>query len=79
MTKESVGNLRLCAGCTACECTCPVKCIELKEDEMGNRFPHIDKSKCIDCGACNKVCPVISAPHAYSPRKGYITRIKQKK
>ena len=28
------------------------------EDEEGFRYPHVDKDKCIDCGLCEKVCPL---------------------
>lgn len=32
----------------------------MEEDVKGHIYPHIDKEKCIDCGACKKVCPVNS-------------------
>lgn len=30
----------------------------MKEDEEGFRYPHVDKDKCINCGLCEKVCPL---------------------
>lgn len=29
-------------------------------EEDGFRYPHIDIEKCIDCGLCKKVCPVLN-------------------
>lgn len=50
-----------CCGCGACSQVCPKKCISLKNDKEGFRYPKIDKEKCIDCGLCEKVCPIINA------------------
>ena len=44
-----------CRGCLAhrCEDVCKRGAIYFDE----NHVAHIDKSKCVDCGACAKVCP----------------------
>lgn len=44
-----------CRGCLAhrCEDVCRRGAISFDH----NHVAHIDKSKCIDCGACSKVCP----------------------
>lgn len=44
-----------CRGCLAhrCEDVCPRGAISFDHDHVA----HIDKSKCVDCGACAKVCP----------------------
>ena len=44
-----------CRGCLAhrCEDVCPRGAIRFDH----NHVAHIDKSKCIECGACAKVCP----------------------
>ena len=47
-----------CCGCWACYNACPKHCIEMKEDEEGFRYPYVDMEKCIDCGLCEKVCPL---------------------
>lgn len=45
-----------CTGCHACMCICPRKCIEMREDPQGFRYPYVDKVKCIECGLCESVC-----------------------
>lgn len=47
-----------CCGCTACYAICPKGAITMQEDSEGFKYPAIDKSKCIDCGLCCKVCPL---------------------
>lgn len=46
---------------TACVDVCPVDCIHPKKEEpdFANAFQlYIDPNECIDCGACEPVCPV---------------------
>lgn len=31
----------------------------MREDDEGFLYPKVDESVCIDCGLCEKVCPVI--------------------
>lgn len=45
-----------CSGCTACVSACPKQCIAMKPDKEGFFYPVIDKSACIECGLCEKVC-----------------------
>lgn len=53
-------NKSECCGCNACIQRCPKKCITMHEDEEGFLYPIVDQSICIDCGLCEKVCPVIN-------------------
>lgn len=55
-----------CCGCNACVQKCPKKCIEMKQDKEGFLYPIVNKDLCIDCGLCDKVCPVINQ---YEERK----------
>lgn len=50
----------LCCGCSACVNICPKKCISFKEDCEGFLYPSVDVAVCVDCGLCEKVCPVIN-------------------
>ncbi len=53
-----------CSGCHACANACPENCIQMVSDEEGFWYPQVDKEKCIDCGLCEKVCPII---HNWKP------------
>jgi coenzyme F420-reducing hydrogenase beta subunit len=46
-----------CVGCRSCEQVCPLKCIQIKENEEGFLYPFIVEEKCINCGVCLKHCP----------------------
>ena len=49
-----------CCGCNTCVQRCPKQCIVMHEDEEGFLYPQVDVTLCIDCGLCEKVCPVIN-------------------
>lgn len=51
-----------CNGCHGCFNICPKKCISMEIDNEGFWYPKVDKSKCIDCNLCEKVCPIINDP-----------------
>lgn len=55
-----------CCGCTACASICPKGCIAMKADEEGFCYPQIDEALCIDCGLCEKVCPLLHKPDKHS-------------
>lgn len=48
-----------CCGCEACRNICPRQCILMKEDKEGFLYPEVNLADCIDCGLCEKVCPVL--------------------
>lgn len=54
-----------CRGCLAhrCEEACKKGAITFDE----NHTAHIDKSKCVDCGACAKVCPYSAISNRIRP------------
>lgn len=49
-----------CCGCHACANICPVHAIEMREDEEGFLYPHIDEEKCVKCGRCAAVCQMMN-------------------
>lgn len=63
-----------CCGCSACVQCCPKQCISLFEDEEGFLYPKVDVSLCIDCGLCEKVCPVMHQGEPHKPLKVYAAR-----
>ncbi len=68
-----------CCGCTACYNICSKKAITMMEDKEGFLYPVIDQQKCVDCGLCNAVCPIINRIGSEQENtKGYILRNKDK-
>ena len=63
-----------CCGCSACVQRCPKQCIIMKEDEEGFLYPHVDTEICIDCGLCEKVCPIINQAETKEPLKVYAVK-----
>ena len=46
-----------CCGCTACSNSCNHGAITMLSNKDGFLMPHVDESKCVDCGLCDKACP----------------------
>ena len=70
----------VCCGCEACVSICPNKCIELYYDSLGFAYPRINSNECVNCGKCDKVCPISlvkskeqKQPYAWG---GYVKDIK---
>lgn len=47
-----------CTGCCACMNSCPTAAIKMEMDEAGFRYPKVDTNLCINCGVCERVCPI---------------------
>lgn len=56
----SIQNKKDCCGCNACGDVCPAGAISYQIDNEGFWYPAVDAGKCVDCGLCEKVCPVIN-------------------
>ena len=58
-----------CCGCSSCAQRCPKMCITMVQDEEGFSYPQVDATTCIDCGLCEKVCPILNPKQAHEPLK----------
>lgn len=65
-----------CCGCNACVQCCPEACISMTEENEGFLYPEVDKTVCIDCGLCDKVCPVINQGNERNPIAVYTAKNK---
>ena len=63
----NIQNKQDCTSCRACVQRCPKQCISMHEDEEGFSYPRVNLDDCIDCGLCEKVCPVIHVSEARKP------------
>lgn len=54
-------NMDLCYGCAACANACRLGAITMEKASDGFLYPAIDDSKCVNCGACQNVCPALHA------------------
>ena len=73
-----INNKKDCCGCWACSNVCPKHCITMTEDCEGFRYPQVDKTSCIECGLCEKVCPVVHTmtEDVPKPQLGYLAQHK---
>lgn len=49
-----------CSGCHACMAACPKNCITMVRDQEGFLYPQVETGYCVDCGICEKACPVLT-------------------
>ena len=50
---------QFCTGCASCANICPVGAIEMRENDEGFLYPHIN-NKCTNCGLCSSHCPALN-------------------
>ncbi len=49
-----------CSGCSACQNVCGTGAIKMEPSTLGFIIPVIDEIKCVKCGLCTKICPVLN-------------------
>lgn len=54
--------LDLCCGCAACCSICPTSAIQMLPNQEGFLYPDVDMNKCVTCGLCESVCPILCKP-----------------
>ena len=52
-----------CTGCLACYNVCKAGAISVYKDKEGFIHPHIEEEKCLNCGLCEKSCPILAEPN----------------
>jgi coenzyme F420-reducing hydrogenase beta subunit len=58
-----------CCGCEACVQVCPKHSISFSQDNEGFFYPVVDIGTCIQCGLCEKVCPVLLPYDEHKPQE----------
>lgn len=63
-----IKNKKDCCGCESCVQVCPKQCISFVQDSQGFFYPSIDKENCVNCGLCEKACPIINVKDYHLPK-----------
>lgn len=66
-----INDKKDCMGCHACSNICPQNCISMKIDTEGFWYPEVNNEKCIKCGLCIKVCPIINNTQVVNKPSAY--------
>lgn len=64
-----ITNKEKCCGCSACCQVCPKRCIRMIQDNEGFLYPSVDTTLCINCGLCEKSCPIINNRQGGNPKE----------
>ena len=71
-----------CSGCGACAQACSYNALSMQADEEGFLYPTLDPSKCVQCGLCSLICPMINERHqenTYKEATAYLATTNDKK
>ncbi|MDE6282973.1 MAG: Coenzyme F420 hydrogenase/dehydrogenase, beta subunit C-terminal domain [Muribaculaceae bacterium] len=63
-----------CSGCAACASICGHGCIAMGTDSEGFPYPEVDPSACVNCGLCDRTCPMINIPEGNNISKVYAAK-----
>lgn len=70
-TMIKLADKKDCTACGACAFICAKHCITMSEDEHGLIYPKLDTTNCVECGRCQKTCPIISPLDVNTPQTAY--------
>lgn len=59
-----------CCGCSACQEICGHGAIKMTTDIDGFIMPEVIEDKCVECGLCEKVCPIRHPQKALAENEG---------
>ncbi|MDE6327402.1 MAG: Coenzyme F420 hydrogenase/dehydrogenase, beta subunit C-terminal domain [Duncaniella sp.] len=59
-----------CCGCEGCRSICPKAAISMTTDKDGFVMPEVNSELCIECGLCEKVCPMFHSAKVISAEPG---------
>lgn len=65
-----------CCGCEACGQVCPRRCIDFSADGEGFLYPKVNLELCVNCGLCERVCPVVNQADPVLPRSVFAAKSK---
>lgn len=66
-----LANKESCTACGACAFVCAKNSITMIEDEHGSVYPSLDSTNCVECGRCQKTCPILSPLDVNTPQIAY--------
>lgn len=76
MKKLGLASSKECSGCGACRAACGTGAISMRQDEEGFYKPVVDDGRCVKCGKCAAVCPVMHRGKKRRPLAVYALKAK---
>lgn len=67
-----------CSGCGVCLNVCHKKAISIQQNEFGFLHAVVDETNCIQCGECQRVCPLINYAKTHTPIEAYAAALKDR-
>ena len=63
-----------CCGCEVCSDLCNREAITMKMNAEGFVYPIVDSNKCVNCGRCLSVCPILNSKFNNHEPKAYAAK-----